>query len=88
MGFKKSYVLLSIKVCPLDAKKNTCPVGYECIPSRKGGINVCCSKLEHQTPECVVGHAFFDAGQSQFEICSLKHFPITLKTIPTAPYEA
>lgn len=38
-------------VCPPG--KKSCPMGYDCVPARNGGLNICCSSIDHQTPECV-----------------------------------
>ncbi|KAI6204500.1 hypothetical protein M3Y94_00681500 [Aphelenchoides besseyi] len=41
-------------VCPPG--KKSCPNGYDCVPARNGGISICCSTVDHQTPECVHGY--------------------------------
>lgn len=46
-------------VCP-PGKKN-CPAGYDCVATR-GNLHICCSSVEHQSPECVSGFAYFDPG--------------------------
>lgn len=51
-------------VCPPG--KKSCPAGYDCVTARNGGLSICCSSLDHQTPECVYGYGFYDAGSLSF----------------------
>uniref|UniRef100_A0A914I5B0 Kunitz/Bovine pancreatic trypsin inhibitor domain protein n=1 Tax=Globodera rostochiensis TaxID=31243 RepID=A0A914I5B0_GLORO len=55
--------------CPTGSKRS-CPAGYECISSKNGpNQHLCCSTMEHHSPECVSGYAFVDSASGKNRIC-------------------
>ena len=58
-------------VCPptVPGGKRSCPAGYDCIPTGKGNLHICCSSLDHQSPECVNGFPFLDPANGRNQLC-------------------
>ncbi|CAD5229660.1 unnamed protein product [Bursaphelenchus okinawaensis] len=54
-------------VCPPN--KKSCPAGYDCVAARNGGVNICCSALDHQSPECVTGYGYYDPKTNKNMLC-------------------
>uniref|UniRef100_A0A183C102 Bis(5'-nucleosyl)-tetraphosphatase [asymmetrical] n=1 Tax=Globodera pallida TaxID=36090 RepID=A0A183C102_GLOPA len=55
--------------CPTGSKRS-CPAGYECTSSKNGpNQHLCCSTMEHHSPECVSGYAFVDSASGKNRIC-------------------
>ncbi|KAI6225266.1 hypothetical protein M3Y99_01356500 [Aphelenchoides fujianensis] len=45
------------------------PHGYDCVPSRNGGLHICCSTIDHQAAECIQGYGHYDPVTSKNQIC-------------------